>query len=419
MLHFAHHLGGLVELLEEAVERYDVHTCSTCNTRFATTIQQTRVSTLCRCHGVNHRLDGFERIIADFDTFERFVHARNHAHQVFHRTHFLDLRELTEEIVEVKLVLGYFLADTPCFSFVVLLLRTLHEADDITHTENTVRHTCGMEHIECFHFFARTDELNRFVHYRADRKRSTATGVTVQFGEYDTIEIDAVVELFGGVHRILTGHGIDHEECFGRCDSVFDSRNLLHHLLVNRQTTGCIDDDNVVSEFLRFSDSRFGFLHRIRFVQAQIDVRFNLLTQYAQLLDSGRTIDVARHQHDAFILLGLEIISQFGGKSSLTGTLETGHKNDRRRTFEIQFLRFATHQFCQLVVRNLHHQLSRTHGSNHVLSERFLFHAVGKLLGCLVVNIGFQQRFADVLHRLGDVYLGDTSFTFQDLKRPF
>ena len=68
---------------------------------------------------------------------------------------------------------------------------------------------------------------------------------------------------------------------------------------------------------------------------------------------------------------------------------------------------------------NLHHQLSGTNGCYDVLTEGFCLNGIGELLGSLVVNVGFKQRFADVLDGFRDVDFGDTSFTLEDLKGPF
>ena len=63
-------------------------------------------------------------------------------------------------------------------------------------------------------------------------------------------------------------------------------------------------------------------------------------------------------------------------------------------------------------MRDLDHQLTRPHRIDHVLTHRFLLHAVGKLLRSLIVHIGFEQRFADVLDRLRHVDLRDSSLAF-------
>ena len=276
-----------------------------------------------------------------------------------------------------------------------------------------------MEHIEGFHLLARTDELDWFLHHRADTERSTSAGVAVEFGKDNAIEIQTVVERFGGVHSILAGHGINHEQSFLRLDSLFDSGNLGHHLLVNSETTGRIDDHNIVAIDLSLSDGFLGFLNGIAYLFARENLGINLLAKNAQLFDSSGTIDVVGNEHDFLAFFRLEIVGELGGKGCLTRTLQTGEQDNSRIAFQVQLHGFCTHQGGQFVVGDLHHQLSRTHRGHHVLADGFRLDGISKLLGSLVVNVRLQEGFADVLNGFGYVNLGDTAFTFQYLERPF
>ena len=134
-----------------------------------------------------------------------------------------------------------------------------------------------MEHIKCLHLLARTDELNRLIDYRADRQRRTTAGIAVEFRQYHSVEIQTIVELLGGVHSVLTGHGIDHEQGLARRDSLLDSRYLLHHLLIHSQTTGRIDDHDVIAELSCLRDSVLRLLNGVRLVLTGIYFRVNLL----------------------------------------------------------------------------------------------------------------------------------------------
>ena len=48
-----------------------------------------------------------------------------------------------------------------------------------------------------------------------------------------------------GVDRVLSGHGIDDHEDLVRLDSGLDRLGLVHHLLVDMQTSGRVDDHDV------------------------------------------------------------------------------------------------------------------------------------------------------------------------------
>ena len=65
---------------------------------------------------------------------------------------------------------------------------------------------------------------------------------------------------------------------------------------------------------------------------------------------------------------------------------------------------------------DLHDHLLRLHGSKDVLSDGLLLYVVAECLCDLVAHVGVQEGAADVLHRLGDVYLGDLTFTFEDFE---
>ena len=103
-----------------------------------------------------------------------------------------------------------------------------------------------MEGIDSLHLLTSTNELDGLVHHGTDRESSTTTGITVKFGKDNTGIVKAVIELLGGVHCILTGHSINHEEYFVRIDGILDVGNLLHQFLVDSQTTGGIDNDNIM-----------------------------------------------------------------------------------------------------------------------------------------------------------------------------
>ncbi len=103
-----------------------------------------------------------------------------------------------------------------------------------------------MEHLQGVHFFAARNEFQRFVDNRTDRYGSTAARIAVELGQDDTVEIEPVVELLGGIDGILTRHRVDDEERLARLDGRLDRRYLLHHRLVDGQTAGRIDYDDII-----------------------------------------------------------------------------------------------------------------------------------------------------------------------------
>ena len=102
-----------------------------------------------------------------------------------------------------------------------------------------------MEDLQRLHLLASTDELDRLIDDTAYRECSTTTRVTIELGEDHTIEVESLVKLGCGIDRILTSHGVNDEECLIRSDRLLDATDLIHHLLIDGQTTCGIDDDGV------------------------------------------------------------------------------------------------------------------------------------------------------------------------------
>ena len=276
-----------------------------------------------------------------------------------------------------------------------------------------------MELVDGIEFLARTYKLDRFVHYRTDREGRTTAGITVELGQHHAVKVEAFVELFGCVDRILSGHRVYHEQNFVGLDGFFDGSDLIHHLFVDCQTSGRIDNYQIVSLGTCFFDGILGDGNRIFAVDLRVHRYVNLFGQYAKLLDSCRTVNVTCNEQRAFVLLGFQHAGQLTRESGLTRTLQTGHQDDCRLTFGVDFDSFSTHQLGQFVMNNLHHQLARFYGCEHVLSQCLFLHRISESFGYFIVNVGIEQCLAHVFQGLCYVDLGDFAFTFQNLKRPF
>ena len=115
-----------------------------------------------------------------------------------------------------------------------------------------------MEYVDSLHLFACTNKLDRLGNNGADTQRSTATGVAIELGEHNAIEIQTVVEFLCCVYSILTSHRVYYEQCFIRIESLLERRNLVHHFLVNSQSTGGIHDYYIVTLSLSLLDGIVG-----------------------------------------------------------------------------------------------------------------------------------------------------------------
>ena len=189
----------------------------------------------------------FEGIVFDVDILQDLAHSGDHPGELLKVTHLLDLLNLLEEVVEVELILGQFLLQLPCLFFVVLLLGPFHEGDDVTHSEDTVGKPTGIESVDGIHLLTHPHKLDRFVDYGTNGKRCSTAGITVQLGQYHAVKVQSIIELLRRIDGILSRHRVDDEQYFLRVDSILDRFDLLHHQLVDCQSTGGIDDDHIVA----------------------------------------------------------------------------------------------------------------------------------------------------------------------------
>ena len=91
-----------------------------------------------------------------------------------------------------------------------------------------------------------------------------------------------------------------------------DVGNLVHHLFVDGQTTGSIDDDYILALTLSMLDGILCNLHGVFVAVFTVDFNLNLLSQHFQLLDSRRTIHVSSHQQDLLAAFAFQIRGQLG-----------------------------------------------------------------------------------------------------------
>ena len=115
--------------------------------------------------------------------------------------------------------------------------------------------------------------------------------------------------------------------------------------------------------------------------------------------------------------LVLQHVGKLSGERGFTRTLQTRHEDNSRFVLKFQVYSLSTHELCQFVVHELHHELSRLDGRKHVHTQCLLLHRVGESLRHLVVYVGVEQCAAHVFQRFGNVDLGDFAFTLQYLKR--
>ena len=82
----------------------------------------------------------------------------------------------------------------------------------------------------------------------AARMESAARrGVAVELGEHDAVDAEGFVKRGGGVHGVLSGHGVHDQQDLVRLHRRLDALELVHELLVDVQAAGGIEEDDVVA----------------------------------------------------------------------------------------------------------------------------------------------------------------------------
>ena len=80
-----------------------------------------------------------------------------------------------------------------------------------------------MEHFQIVQLFAHARKLDGFACHGTHAECGTATGIAVQFGENNTVQAGALAEALGHIDRVLTGHGVDDQQCLIHWYRLFDA----------------------------------------------------------------------------------------------------------------------------------------------------------------------------------------------------
>ena len=142
-------------------------------------------------------------------------------------------------------------------------------------------------------------------------------------------DTNSLIESLRNVYSVLTGHGIDNQHDLVGVRQSLDVLELLHESLVNVETSGGVDNKDIVTVVLSVFQGFAGDSHRAYLTHFK-DLYVSLLTDYLKLIDSSRTVDVAGSQQGTVSFLFQEL-SQLCGMGGLTGTLESAHHDDCRR----------------------------------------------------------------------------------------
>ena len=182
--------------------------------------------------------------------------------------------------------------------------------------------------------------------------------------------------------------------------ALLDPRQLLHQRLVDVQAAGGVDDQHVLAVARGLVERPAGDVDRVLVGALLVDGGAGLAADLDELLDRGGPVDVAGRDGDRGAVLLVQHLGQLGRRGRLARALQAGHQDDRRRARrEGQPGRGAAHQRGQLLVDDLDDLLAGVELLADLDAQAALLHGRRELLDDLEVDVGLEQREADLAHR--------------------
>jgi len=121
-------------------------------------------------------------------------------------------------------------------------------------------------------------------------------------------------------------------------------------------------------------------------------------------------VHVARGERDRRAVLAHQKARELRRRGRLSGALQAGHQDHRGRPRRERDPRArAAHQRGELLADDLHDLLAGVQLAEHVGAQAALLDRRRERLDDLEVDVGLEQREADLAHRGADVVLGQRS----------
>ena len=274
-----------------------------------------------------------------------------------------------------------------------------------------------MELLELVELLADRHELDRHAGDGPHGERRAAARVAVELRHHEAVEGDPLAERLGHVDRVLAGHRVEHEQRVGGLDRVAHAHELVHQLGVDVQAAGGVDDHDVAPLLARLPHAPLGDVDRVGVGALLVDRHAGLRADGLQLVDGRRAVDVAGHQRRLLALLGQQP-RELARRRRLARALQAAHEDHRGRLRRELELRGAlAHQRGQLLQHDLHDLLARREALQDVRAARALAHRGHEVLDDAEVDVGLEQREADLAHGARDVVLGQAPAAAQVAER--
>ena len=413
----AHHFAGSLKALDKLVNLFHRRSRTAGDTRAARAVEDRDILTLGGRHRTDDSLDAVNLALVEVvDLLAQLGSTRDHAEHLLHGPQLLNLLELAEEVGEGQLAGQDLGGDLFSLLSVHLLLGLLDEGEDVTHVEDAPGHTIRVEALEVIEPLARGSEENRSAGHAAHRQGGTASCVAVQLGQDHAGKSDAIAECHRRRHRVLTNHGVQDEHDLVRVDGIANRNRLVHHLLVDAEAAGGIDDNDVdaalAGELNTAACNLDGVAHTVAgFGSPHLDA--GALADDLKLLDGVRALEVGRHEEDGLAFL-TQPLAELSGQGGLTGTLKAGeHKDGGTGLREGQFAGGAAQDLNKFVVDDGDDLLAGVESLGAGRTVGLLANLGGELTDNGKSDIRFDEGAADIGNRLIDVGLGQDPATAQ------
>ena len=226
---------------------------------------------------------------------------RDHLQNRFQRPHLSDLLELVPEILQRKRIFPDLLLELPGLLLIKGSLCLFDQGKNIAHPQNPRGHPVRMKDLQGIEFFSHPDELDGLLRHRPDRKGGPSSCVPIHLGQDDAVDAQSLVEVLGDIDGILPGHGIGHQDHLFGLEVGLDLSKLQHQRLIDVEPSGRIDQDQVIASL----EGRLpplqadvqGGLGGFR----PIEIDPQVLSQFLELVDGCRPIDVCRNEVRALL----------------------------------------------------------------------------------------------------------------------
>ena len=267
-------------------------------------------------------------------------------------------------------------------------------------------HPVGVEALELLELLAGRRVEDRLAGHRLDAERGAAAGVAVELGHQDAVELGRLGELLGDVDGVLAGHRVDDEEDVVRLRPLLDLGELLHQLGVDVEAAGGVDDQHV--EALASAPGRAP-TRRCRRGRGRCPASRRSRRPARRAAATARPRPAAgcrrRRRRRAFSS-PIRCLASF----AVAVVLPEPCRPAIRITVggfvgEDELAAGAAHQLRELLVDDLDDHLAGVEALEHAGADRLLADVGDELLGDLEVDVGLEQREADLAHRLVDVGL--------------